>query len=142
MAANGAAPIAVTAQEEPKKRPELFNEVEETIRWTMEFPSGAKCEAVTSFNHSADKFRIEGSKGWMDFKEHAFTYRGVVCETSRGPLNYQAINQQAAQMDDFAECVLTGRETPVPGEMGRRDMRIVTAIYEAARTGKAVKVGA
>src|SRR5437773_4595523 len=114
MAANGAAPVSVTAHEEPKTKPDLFNEVEETIRWTMDFPSGAKCDAVTSFNHSADQFRVEGSKGWMDFKQHAFTYRGIVCETSRGPLNFPAINQQAAHMDDFADCILTGRDTPVP----------------------------
>src|SRR5258705_632852 len=140
MAANGVAPVFVTAQEEPKTKPELFNEVEETIRWTMDFPDGAKCEALTSFNHSADKFRIEGAKGWMNFKEHAFTYRGIVCETSRGPLTYPAINQQAAQMDDFAECILTDRKTPVPGELGRRDMAIIAAVYEAARSGKRVKV--
>ena len=140
MAANGVAPTSVTAQEEPKTKPELFNEVEETIRWTMDFPNGAKCEAVTSFNHSADKFRIEGAKGWMDFKEHTFTYRGIVCETSRGPLTYPAINQQAAQMDDFADCINTGRNTPVSGELGRRDMAIISAIYEAARTGKRVSV--
>ena len=141
MAANGVAPVSVTAHEEPKTKPELFNEVEETIRWTMDFPNGAKCDAVTSFNHSADQFRIDGTKGWMDFKEHTFTYRGIVCETSRGPLNYPAINQQAAQMDDFADCILTGRKTPVPGELGRRDMVIISAVYEAARTGKRVKIG-
>jgi glucose-fructose oxidoreductase len=141
MAANGATPIAVTAQEEPKTKPELFNEVEETIRWTMDFPNGAKCEAVTSFNHSSDQFRIEGSKGWLEFKEHAFTYRSIVCDTSRGPLNYPAINQQAAQMDDFADCILRKHQTPVPGELGRRDIQIITAIYEAARTGKRVTVG-
>ena len=140
MAANGVAPVAVTAHEEPKTKPELFNEVEETIRWTMEFPNSAKCEAVTSFNHSSDTFRVEGAKGWMDFKQHAFTYRGIVCETSRGPLNFPAINQQAAHMDDFAECVRTGRDTPVPGELGRRDMQIITAIYEAARTGTRMQV--
>ncbi len=140
MAANDAAPVSVTAQEEPKTKPELFNEVEETIRWTMDFPNGAKCEAITSFNHSADKFRIEGAKGWMDFKEHTFTYRGIVCETSRGPLTYPAINQQAAQMDDFADCILMGHNTPVPGELGRRDISIIAAVYEAARTGKRVKV--
>jgi predicted dehydrogenase len=44
------------------------------------------------------------------------------------------------QMDDFAECILTGRATRVPGEMGRRDILITTAIYEAARTGKRVLV--
>jgi glucose-fructose oxidoreductase len=76
----------------------------------------------------------------MDFKEHTFTYRGIVCETSRGPLTYPVINQQAAQMDDFADCILTGRKTPVGGELGRRDMAIIAAVYEAARTGKRVRV--
>jgi len=142
MAANGVAPVSVTAHEEPKLKPELFNEVEETMRWTMDFPNGAKCEAITSYNHSADQFRIEGAKGWMGFKQHAFTYRGIVAETSRGPLSFPAINQQAAHMDDFADCILTGRDTPVPGELGRRDIQIITAIYEAARTGKPVKVKA
>ena len=140
MAQNGIAPIAVMAHEEPKTKPELFNEVEETIDFSMEFPNGAKCDAVTSFNHSADKFRIEGAKGWMDFQQHAFTYRGIVCETSAGPLNLPAINQQAAHMDDFADCIMTGRETPVGGELGRRDIQIISAIYEAARTGKRVQV--
>ena len=140
MAANGAAPVFVTAHEEPKQKPELFNEVEETIRWSMEFRSGARCDAVTSFNHGADTFRVEGAKGWIEFKQHAFTYRGIVAETSRRLLNFAAINQQAAQIDDFADCVLTGRNTPVPGELGRRDMRIITAIYEAARSGKRIRV--
>jgi glucose-fructose oxidoreductase len=140
MAANGVTPVSVTAQELPKTKPELFDQVEETIRWTMDFPNGSRCEAVTGFNHRADQFRVEGSKGWLHFKDKAFTYRGAVCETSRGPLSYPAINQQAAQMDDFADCILSGRNTPVPGELGRRDMRIITAVYEAASTGKRVLV--
>ena len=86
MAANGAAPIFVTAHEEPKQKPELFNEVEETLRFSMEFPNGAKCDAITSFNQNADTFRAEGAKGWIEFKQHAFTYRGIVAEASRGPL--------------------------------------------------------
>jgi glucose-fructose oxidoreductase len=140
MAANGAAPTIVTAHEEPKLKPELFNEVEETIRFSLEFPNGARCGAVTSYNHSKDTFRAEGAKGWIEFQQHAFTYRGMVVETSRGPLNYPAINQQAAQMDDFADCILSSRNTPVPGELGRRDMQIITAVYEAARTGKPVRL--
>jgi glucose-fructose oxidoreductase len=138
--AAGAAPVAVTATEEPKTKPELFNEVEERIRWTMEFPGGAVCEAVTSYNHQSDRFRAEGPRGFFELQEKAFTYRGAKCVTSRGPLEYPPMNQQAAQMDDFASCIVTGRQTPVPGEMGRRDMQIVTAIYEAARTGQRVKV--
>ena len=135
-------PIAVTAKEGPKLKPELFNEVEETIDWTMEFANGATCVARVSFNGSADKFRAEGDKGWWEFPEHAFPYRGAKCVTSRGPVTFPPMNQQAAQMDDFADCVRTGRETIVPGEMGRRDIEIMLAIYEAARTGKRVIIPA
>lgn len=138
MAKNGRAPVAVTAHEEPKTRPDLFNEVEESLRWSMEFDDGARCDGYTSFNSSVDTFRAEGAKGWMDFQQTAFMYRGIVCQTSAGPLHLPAINQQAAQMDDFAECVLADRPTSVSGELGRRDLQILTAIYEASRTGKRI----
>jgi glucose-fructose oxidoreductase len=140
MAQDGAMPVAVTAHELPKTRPELFNEVEESMRWEMEFASGARLDAVASFSHSSDAFRAEGDRGWIDFRQHAFTYRGIQCVTSRGPLNFPPPNQQALQMDDFADCILTGRETPVPGEMGRRDIRILRAIYESAASGRRVLV--
>ena len=131
------APVAVTATEIPKTRPDIFADVEEGTRWTMEFPGGAACEAFTSYAHQADTFRVEGDKGWLEFKQRAFTYRGAVVETSRGKLDVGPfVNQQALQMDDFARCVQEGRESRVPGEMGRRDMVIVEAIYESVRTGK------
>jgi glucose-fructose oxidoreductase len=137
--ATGSTPIYVTAKEEPKLNPELFNEVEETISFTLEFRHGENCEGLASFNRGANQFHLEGKKGWMDLK-NAFAYRGITVATSRGPLNYPITNQQAAQMDDFADCILTGRPTSVPGELGRRDVAILMAIYEAARTGKRVKV--
>jgi glucose-fructose oxidoreductase len=139
MAAN-ATPISVSAKEDPKQRPEFFNEVEETIRFSMNFPNGATCDAVTSFNRSGNWFRAEGAKGWYELSKSAFSYSGAVGQTSRGPMSYPWINQQAAQMDDFADCILTGRKTPVPGEMGRAHMAVITAVYEAARTGRTVKV--
>jgi glucose-fructose oxidoreductase len=136
----GSVPISVNAHEEPKLRPDFFNEVEETISWTMDFPNGARCEAKTSFNRNVHNFRLDGKNGFVNFKQQPFGYHGIVCESSRGPMDFGSINQQAAQMDDFADCVLTGRATGVPGELGRRDMKIITAIYESVRTGKPVKV--
>jgi predicted dehydrogenase len=38
-------------------------------------------------------------------------------------------------MDDFATCVMNNKPTRVPGEMGLRDVKILMAIYEAARNG-------
>ena len=133
-------PIAVTAAEGAKLKPELFNEVEETIYFTLHFANGATCNATASFNGRADRFRAEGDKGWLEFPDKAFTYRGTTLQTSRGPIVHPTINQQAAHMDDFARCVRERRDSVASGEMGRRDVRIMLAIYEAARTGRRVSV--
>ncbi len=133
------APVAVTAREAPKQRPGLFNEVEEEISWTMEFAGGARCAGFASYERGANRFRAEAARGWVEL-EPAFSYRGIAGRTSRGRMHFPAVNQQAEQMDDFAACILTGRQTPVPGEMGRRDIAIITAIYEAAASGQRVPV--
>jgi len=140
MQAANANPVSVTAHEEPKQRPDFFNETEETLKFTLNFANGATCEGTTSFNGQGNNFRAEGSKGWFEMTRGAFSYNGGVGQTSNGPLNFPWINQQAAQMDDFAECVLTGRKTPVSGFMGRVHISIIEAIYEAARTGREVKL--
>jgi glucose-fructose oxidoreductase len=140
MAANGVPPLAVTAKYHPKTKPEIFADVEEGISWTMEFPGGAIADLQTSYQHTSDHFKAEGPKGWIEFKEHAFTYKGMVVETSRGPLKFTPPNQQALQMDDFARCVQLNKPSRVPGELGRRDMVIIEAIYKAAETGRKVAV--
>jgi len=48
--------------------------------------------------------------------------------------------QFAAEMDDFAQCILNHQPTRVPGEEGLRDVKIMMAIYESARTGKTVSL--
>ncbi len=141
-AAGGVSPIAVSAQELPKTNPELFNDVEEALRFQLEFPGGAVCEGATSYAENTGSFRAEGERGWFELQP-AFNYRGISGRTNRGPLDVvKNVPQQTLQMDDFAECVLTGRASPVPGELGRQHMAIIEAIYEAARTGKSVKVRA
>lgn len=43
-------------------------------------------------------------------------------------------------MDYFAECILENKQPFTPGEEGLQDHRIMKAIYEAARTGKTIKL--
>lgn len=45
------------------------------------------------------------------------------------------------QYADFVEAVRTGREPVVTGEDGRNAVEIITAAYEADRTGRAVQLG-
>jgi glucose-fructose oxidoreductase len=140
--AAGAAPVAVTARERPKQRPDFFRDVEEGIEWTLEFADGARSECFTGYNDGRNDFRAEAAGGWFELRP-AFSYRGLQGATSRGALHFEPpVNQQARQMDDFAQCILTGRTTPVPGEMGRRDLRIIEAIYESAAHGRRVEIKA
>jgi predicted dehydrogenase len=40
----------------------------------------------------------------------------------------------------MSDCVMQNKEPLTPGEEGLRDLKIITAIYEAANTGKIVKL--
>jgi glucose-fructose oxidoreductase len=136
-----AQPVAVSARELPKTNPQLFNEVEETIEWTMDFPGGVTCSASSSYARNNNFFMAEGPKGWIRMAP-AYAYRGIDVTTSRGPIRYPEVPQQALQMDDFASCILTGRESPVGGSMGRDHMAIIDAVYKsAAEGGRRVEVG-
>ncbi len=142
MAAGDATCVAVTAKEHAKTRPEIFADVEEGLDYTLEFSNGAKAELMTTYAAGIGKFRADGDKGWIAL-EPAHSYRGIKAVTSKGPLEVRQIeSQQALQMDDFARCVREQRESIVGGAMGRRDMLIVDAIYEAAKTGKRTRVKA
>ncbi len=43
-------------------------------------------------------------------------------------------------MEDFARCIQSDQPTKTPGEEGLKDLKVMMAVYEAARTGKAVKI--
>jgi glucose-fructose oxidoreductase len=135
MGAGSVAPVAVTAKFDPTTKPEIFQDVEEGLKWTMEFPGGEVSQCAASYNASANRFHLEGDKGWIDFRGNAFMYSGVHADTNKGPLTLPQVNQQAAEMDNFVTCVREGRESPVSGEMGLRDLRIIEAIYESANNG-------
>lgn len=142
MAADGAAVVAVTAREHPKTRPEFFVDIEEGLDWTMEFAGGAKAELMTSYQQSVGRFRAEGDRGWYELSP-AFGFGGLRAGSSRGPVGLSGPkSQQALQLDDFAQCIRDGRESRVAGEMGLRDMKIIAAIYAAAKSGQRVELKA
>jgi glucose-fructose oxidoreductase len=143
MAANGVAPIATTAKPGPITRPDIFTDVEETMNFTLEFANGMVAECTTSYEGRNSRIRAESPKGWIELQP-AFAYAGIRGATSARTLSFNPpVNQQALQMDNFAQCVIENRPSQVPGEMGLRDMKIIAAIYEsAANGGKRVEVRA
>ena len=142
MTASEVAPVAVTASEGPKARPEFFTDTEEMITFTMEFANGLVLEGSASNQTYANQFRAEAPLGWIQL-DRPFSYRGISGATSRSAMNYNPpVRQQTLQIDDFARCVFDNRKSPVSGEIGLRDMKIIAAIHEAVRTGKRVELKA
>ncbi|WP_421802818.1 Gfo/Idh/MocA family protein [Flagellimonas sp.] len=132
----GENPISVAAQEF-STRPEYFKETDETITAQFEFPSGAVGNITTSHNFNANAMYASGTSGWFRLQP-ANNYGPLSGETSNGDeIKFPHESQQKLQMDDFARHVLFGEPNKAPGEMGKRDMMIVEAIYKSIANGGA-----
>ena len=136
--ATGEEPLSVTAQE-VKTDPVKFAEVDETVTWQLEFPSGCIATSATSYNASMQRLYGAATDGWFELRP-AYVYGGIRGRTSEGPMNLPNINQQAAQMDAFADCILNDRTSRVDGYEGLRDMQVIEAIYESIRAGASVEI--
>ena len=134
----GEEPVYVTAQEF-KTDTVKFKEVDETIFWQIEFPSGAVANSQTTYATSMERLYIGAENGWLELRP-AFGYGPIQGRTSHGELNFPNVNHQAMQMDDFAQCIKENRESKVNGEEGLRDLKVVEAIYKAIQTGEKVKI--
>jgi predicted dehydrogenase len=134
----GEEPAYVTAKEE-KTNPELFKEVDETVHFDLEFPSGCIAKGTSSFNMEISSLQVKAERGEFGLS-HAYWYSGEEGRTPAGQMNFSPVNQQVLQIDDFADCVIQNKNTIVPGEMGLQDIKIVEAIYRSIASGKKEKI--
>lgn len=137
--ATGLEPVSVTAKEWPKTDSEKFKSIEEGLSWQFKFANGAIAECDSSYFKELNLLRVEYKNGWSELSP-AYAYDGIEGQTNESKMNFPQVNQQAKQMDDFATAIKEKRPTPVPGEMGRQDVKILQAIYEAMASGKEVKI--
>lgn len=138
----GEEPIWVTAQE-TKTDPVKFKEgIDETIQFQMGFPSGAvaNCLSTYTMNH-LDRFFMTGSEGWVEMRPST-GYGPIKGRTHKGELEQPHYTHQTLQMDGMAQLIFEGVEpiVPVDGEEGVKDMKIIDAIFLAAKTGKKVEL--
>jgi predicted dehydrogenase len=138
---SGREPVELTATFGPVTDPVKFAEVEGSVAWEMTFPGGLKTTCRTSYERSGvNGFTVTGEKGTFGLNP-AYNYNSSHGTRSDGqPINLPGVNQFAAEMDDFAQCILNNQPSRVSGEEGLRDVRIMLAIYESARTGQPVKL--
>lgn len=138
----GEEPIWVTAQE-VKTDPVKFKEgVDETIMFQFGFPSGAVASCLSTYAMSnLDRFFLDGDAGYAELLPST-GYGPIKGKTSKGELDQPHKTHQTVQMDEFAAIILEGKQAPIPvdGEEGLKDMKIIDAIFEAAKSGKKIKL--
>ena len=139
----GEEPVAVTALEHTDRSDPRFREVEDRINFQLRFPSGVLANCVSSYSSPHNRYRLVGTRGWLEL-EPATGYSGQSMRVQLGGRVEARVppestrNQFVGQLDHMSGCVLRDVEPLVSGEEGLRDLRVMTAIYEAARTERMV----
>jgi predicted dehydrogenase len=143
----GEEPIEVFARIHQPKDDPRFREVEESISWTMRFPSGIIANCLSSYgHHEARRYRLYATDGWFGM-DPAFSYQGLRLEsghTAEGNVKVREerhlgeVDQFALEFDHFAKAIQEDFTPFTPGEEGLQDMRLMEAIYRSAREGALV----
>jgi predicted dehydrogenase len=141
---SGEEPIEVNAMMYSTPGDPRFKEVEENINFQLRFPSGVLANCTSSYGYfHQSHFRVVGTEGLLEL-DPASWYSGLRMKVHRGNTieerELAVVDHFAAEMDHMSECVMQNKEPLTPGEEGLRDLTIMTAIYEAAQTGKTVEL--
>ena len=121
-----------------------FKEVEENINFQLRFPSGilANCSSSYGYFHQSH-YRVMGTDARLCM-DPATWYSGLRLWIERGNTIEQRdlpeVDHFAAEMDHMSDCVMQNKAPLTPGEEGLRDMTIIAAIYDAAKSERTVKL--
>lgn len=141
----GEEPVAVNAMESTDRSDIRFKEVEDVINFQLLFPSGATANCISAYSSNVNRYRVSGPKGWAEI-EPATSYGGqammVRLDGKTAPREPAPVlkNQFSGQLDHLSECILTGADPIAGGEEGLKDMKVIEAIYRAAREGRTVRL--
>jgi glucose-fructose oxidoreductase len=140
----GEEPVEISAMTFSSKDDPRFTEVEDVVTWQLRFPSGAIAHGSTSYSYaSTSRFGVQGTKGTLvldpatNYFEHALK---ITTEQGERQPEIHEEDQFALEMDHFSNAILHNKEVKSPGEEGLQDVRLMHAIYDAARSGRPVKV--
>lgn len=137
----GEEPLWVTAQYGETIDKVKFKDVEETVSWQMQFPSGAMVNGFSSYRSNIEQLYVSAEKGFVQLSP-AYAYGPLKGKTHEGDLKLPIVHHQTVMLEEICKEFLETKKFPkhIDGEEGMRDMKILMAIYEAAQTGKRISL--
>jgi predicted dehydrogenase len=116
-----------------------FQQVEEGITFRMHFPSGLVVQGSSSYGAVLSSLiYIQGKKGWASMAP-AFDFNEPrrLIGTIQGrhiDRRFKVVDEFALELDAFASAIRNEVKIEPDGEEGHRDIIILQAIYESARS--------
>lgn len=122
-----------------------FREVEEGIAFRMNFASGLVVQGSSTYSSMMSSFiSVQGTKGWaMLAPAFPFEFERTLMGSIAGKSlkrTFTVVDEFAPQLDVFAAAIQSGGKIESNGEQGIRDLAIIAAIYESARSEKPTRV--
>lgn len=140
----GEEPVEISAMMYSTPGDPRFKEVEENVNFVLRFPSGVLANCTSSYGYaSVKRYQVFGEKGWLELDPATDYYKHrlvVGREQTREEMKLQEKNQFALEIDHLSECVMQNKQPKTPGAEGLQDVKLMQLIYEAAQTGKTIKV--
>ena len=141
---SGEEPSEVNAMMYSTPNDARFKEVEEHVTFQLRFPSGVLANCTSSYGYfHQSHFRVMGTDARLCM-DPATWYTGLRMWTERGntieQVDLPVVDHFAAEMDHMSDCAMQNKQPLTPGEEGLRDITLIQAVYESARSGKTVKV--
>ena len=139
----GELPARISATTTTPANDPRFSEVFATVESRLEFPSGAVAELSTSYDlPGSNEALVRGTSGELIMRP-ATSYGGQVMTLVRDGVSEPLTPgdpsvQFHRMMDHFASAVRSNTPILTDGVMGRRDLRIIEATYQAAESGRVV----
>ena len=116
---------------------------------SLRFPENALATFEASFTSALQQtYSVVGSEGAIELphdafipweKEAVFSVRGKNQEVGQKHIT-EGADEYQRMVEHFADAVLTGAELELSPEESVRNMRVLDALAEAARTGKTIKL--
>jgi predicted dehydrogenase len=124
---------------------ERFTEIEEMTGALLRFPRERLAMFTCSFGSTdVSQYELVGTKGRLRL-ENAYEYLGELkCVITIGDRETEEIfkpgDQFAPELIYFSDCILNDRSPEPSGNEGLADVRVINAIYQSAKTGRAVRI--
>ncbi len=139
----GEEPAEFKAFQTTHKDDSRFAEVEETVSWTSQFPSGILASCSTTYaGQMPGFFKVTGTKGVLEMGP-AYSYEGITLRQTEGenkPVREKTNPEKdpmqfMREADALARNIVDNTAVKASGEEGMRDLGYISRIYQSAGLG-------